>query len=279
MIVDKLEDWVRAGMPTTPERVERARALMHKHADMALGNWSGEPEEYRPLVTLSSSFWCPRKIHYDLMRAPKEPVAPRALDAFGIGQMVEAMLVSKCILAGLPVKYPTPDGGQYRHHMLVAGQLLRGSVDMVLEDEGGRLIPVEVKSMADFGFDSTKRSGKVDDMFGHAGQLGRYIHLMDAPYGIYVAVKKSTGHALEIHLQRDDAVLAEAEASLKAARQGLPERPEWAKTKAIAGCEQIDSVRCGYCPYRSANGEFPGCWPGFEQSIVSGKPVYRRAIS
>ncbi len=44
MIVDKLEDWVRAGMPTTPERVERARALMHKHADMALGNWSGEPK-------------------------------------------------------------------------------------------------------------------------------------------------------------------------------------------------------------------------------------------
>ncbi|MEB3198836.1 MAG: PD-(D/E)XK nuclease family protein [Candidatus Sericytochromatia bacterium] len=271
MIVDKLEAWIRDGMPTTPERVERARALMRKHADMALGNWSGEPEENRPLVTLSSSFWCSRKIHYDLIRAPKERVAPRALDAFGIGQMVEAMLVSKCILAGLPVMYPTPYGEQYRHHMMVAGQLLRGSVDMVLEDDQGRLIPVEIKSMADFGWDSVKRSGKIDDTFGHAGQLGRYIHLMDAPYGIYLGVKKSTGHTLEIHVQKDQAVFEETTRSLQEAMAGLPAMPAWAATKKIAGCEQIDSVRCGYCPYRAM------CFPGFEQLVVGGKVVYRTA--
>ena len=275
LICVPLENWIRSGMPSTPEREARARKVVLEAAERALRNWLPKSEqEARPKVTLSSHFYCARTIHYSLNDAPKEPVAPRALDAFALGQTVEALLVAKCILAGLPVVWPNAEGWQYRGNLDFDGDPLRGSVDMVLEHEGA-MIPVECKSMSEYGFDKSKREG-VDDTFGYVGQLQNYIAMMGAPFGLFLGVNKSTGHAFEEWVQPDPAKVATARAAYAAAKRGLPERPEWAKIRVVkapgGAVEQIEAVQCGYCPHR------PTCWPEFKQQVVSGKPVYRRPV-
>lgn len=275
-IVGRLEDWIRDGMPSTPEREVWAKGIMEAAAQHALNNWMpNAPKDDRPKVTLSSHFYCPRELHYALIGADKEDPAPRAFDAFAIGVMVEAMAVAKCVLAGMDVVYPTPDGKQFRDTILLDGDPIRGSVDMVIRDTDGTLIPVEVKSMADYGHDIAKRSG-VENTFGYVDQLQNYIAMMKAPYGVFLAVRKSTGHTIQQIVQADPAVIKATEESYRAAKAGLPARPAWAVTKMVAApggkVERIDSVRCGYCSRRAV------CWDGFEQAVVSGKPVWQRRV-
>ena len=275
-IVDRLEEWIRGGMISTPEREAWGRSIMESAAQHALNNWvPGAPREDRPKVTLSSHFYCPRELHYALIGADKEDPAPRAFDAFAIGVMVEAMAVAKCVLAGLDVVYPTPDGKQFRDTIMLGGDPIRGSVDMVIRDADGTLIPIEVKSMADYGHDVAKRSG-VENTFGYVDQLQHYIAMMKAPYGVFLAVRKSTGHTIQQIVKADSAVIAASEKAYIAAKAGLPPRPDWAVTKTVASpggkVERIDSVRCGYCSRRAV------CWEGFEQAVVSGKPVWQRRV-
>lgn len=275
MIVDRLETWVRDGMPTTPERIARAEAIVGAAARQAIGNFipAWEPEA-RPKVTLSSHFYCPRQIHYALNGVEKEAPAPRAFDAFAIGQQVEGVLVAKCILAGLPVKWPDESGKQFRSSLEWDGDSLRGSVDMVLDIEGA-LIPVECKSMSEYGFDKAKKEG-VEDTFGYVGQLQNYIAMLQAPYGIFVGVSKSTGHAFEQHVKPDPAHVARNRESYISAKRGLPERPGWATVKVVkapgGAVTQIEAVACNYCAYKAA------CFPGYEQTVVSGKPVWRKPV-
>lgn len=279
-IVDRTEVWIRNGMRTTPEREAWAGLIMAKAAKQALTNWvpadRAAADAARPPVTLSSAFRCGVMIHGDLTGAPKEPVAPRALDAFGIGQMVEAMAVSKCILANMPVAWPNKAGEQYRGHVDFGGDSIRGSVDMVL-DVDGVMIPVEIKSMADYGWDTAKKTGKIEDTFGYVTQLQHYIAMLKAPYGIFLAVKKSTGHCLQETVVADPSVLEASRATYAAAKAGRPERPEWAKTQIVKSpggtVERISDVRCGYCP------RIEWCWGSeYVPAVVSGKPVRQRPL-
>lgn len=275
MIVDRLEDWTRDGMPSDANREALARIIMEAAARQALSNFlPNAPKEPRPPVTLSSHFYCPRQIHYDLTGADKEALAPRAYDAFAYGHAVEALVVAKCVLAGLPVEYPSANNGQFRGNLVFDGDPLRGSVDMVLNVDGVR-IPVEIKSMADFGFDKAKKEG-VENTFGYLDQLQNYIAMLKAPYGIFICVKKSTGHMIEQHVKPDEAAVARAEQAYAAAKRGLPPRPEWATTRVVASpggkVERVEDVRCGYCSRRAV------CWEGFDQAVVSGKPVWQRPL-
>lgn len=275
LICIPLESWIRGGLVSTPEREARARKIMQEAAERALRNWLPKSEqEARPKVTLSSHFYCARTLHYSLNDAPKDPVAPRALDAFALGQTVEAIAVSKCILAGLPVLWPDAEGRQFRDGLDFDGDRLRGSVDMVLEHEGAK-IPVEIKSMSEYGFDKSKREG-VDDTFGYVGQLQNYIAMMDAPFGLFLGVNKSTGHMFEERVAPDPAKVGVARAAYAAAKKGLPDRPSWAKVRVVrapgGAVEQIEAVACGYCAHR------PTCWPEHKQQIVSGKPTYRKPL-
>jgi len=88
--------------------------------------------------------------------------------------------------------------------------------------------------------------------------------------GYFVGVNKSTGHIYEEQVMVDPARVERIEASYRAAKAGLPERPEWATTTRIAGCQQIDNVRCTYCTYR------PVCWPGFDLVALAKGPVWRK---
>lgn len=301
MIVDRLEDWARAGMPTTPERLEWARAYVREEAEAAmLGNYAPSVDrEERPDITLSSHFYCPRQLWLKRDGKADEDVAPRTYNTWFTGRVVEAAVVCRMILAGLPMLTPAWGGTRQRRTALdLGGGALRGSIDLLLAADlmgqppasreelaayKGPVILGDVKSMSDYGFDEAVRDRSVGNTFGYEDQLNNYRLGLEAEglrveAAVFVIHKKSTGHEAEILCpERTDQVTAMRVAYGKATGAQLPDRPEWATVKVVKSpkdgtVEQIENVRCGYCPCRAA------CWPGFEQSIVSGRPVYRRPL-
>lgn len=288
MICDRIEDYLRARPPIPADLLLRAEALLAGDAlDSFRRNFIRPPSENgkgRNAVTLSSHFFCARSIHYALQRTRKEPPAPRAFLAFHLGDNVEQMVVALAILAGAPVLWPTQGGQQKVVERVIDGDVIVGHVDAVLTADGcPNGMPVEVKSMSEYGFDKSRAEG-VDDTFGYRSQLTNYMAALGSPRGLFVGVNKSTGHVFEEEIALDAKLLAANDAAYAEAKRGLPERPAWAKTLRLTGnppggggkrvpLEQIDSVRCGYCAYR------PVCWAGYEQVVVSGKPVYRRVLA
>lgn len=301
MIVDRLEDWARAGMPTTPERLEWARAYVREEAEAAmLGNYAPSVDrEERPDITLSSHFYCPRQLWLKRDGKADEDVAPRTYNTWFTGRVVEASVVCRMILAGLPMLTPAWGGTRQRRTALdLGGGALRGSIDLLLAADlmgqppasreelaayKGPVILGDVKSMSDYGFDEAVRDRSVGNTFGYEDQLNNYRLGLEAEglrveAAVFVIHKKSTGHEAEILCpERADQVTSMRVAYGKATGAQLPDRPEWATVKVVKSpkdgtVEQIENVRCGYCPCRAA------CWPGFEQSIVSGRPVYRRPL-
>lgn len=301
MIVDRLEDWARAGMPTTPERLEWARAYVREEAEAAmLGNYAPSVDrEERPDITLSSHFYCQRQLWLKRDGKADEDVAPRTYNTWFTGRVVEASVVCRMILAGLPMLTPAWGGTRQRRTALdLGGGALRGSIDLLLAADlmgqppasreelaayKGPVILGDVKSMSDYGFDEAVRDRSVGNTFGYEDQLNNYRLGLEAEglrvdAAVFVIHKKSTGHEAEILCpERADQVTSMRVAYGKATGAQLPDRPEWATVKVVKSpkdgtVEQIENVRCGYCPCRAA------CWPGFEQSIVSGRPVYRRPL-
>ena len=301
MIVDRLEDWARAGMPTTPERLEWARAYVREEAEAAmLSSYAPSVDrEERPDITLSSHFYCPRQLWLKRDGKADEDVAPRTYNTWFTGRVVEASVVCRMILAGLPMLTPAWGGTRQRRTALdLGGGALRGSIDLLLAADlmgqppasreelaayKGPVILGDVKSMSDYGFDEAVRDRSVGNTFGYEDQLNNYRLGLEAEglrveAAVFVIHKKSTGHEAEILCpERADQVTSMRVAYGKATGAQLPDRPEWATVKVVKSpkdgtVEQIENVRCGYCPCRAA------CWPGFEQSIVSGRPVYRRPL-
>lgn len=301
MIVDRLEDWARAGMPTTPERLGWARAYVREEAEAAmLSSYAPSVEqEPRPAITLSSKFYCPRQIWLKCAGKDDDDRAPRFYNVLYVGRVVESSVVARMILAGLPMLTPAWGGTRQRRTALdLGGGALRGSIDLLLAADlmgqppasreelaeyKGPVILGDVKSMSDYGFDEAVRDRSVGNTFGYEDQLNNYRLGLESEglrveAAVFVIHKKSTGHEAEILCpERTDQVTAMRVAYGKATGAQLPDRPEWATVKVVKSpkdgtVEQIENVRCGYCPCRAA------CWPGFEQSIVSGRPVYRRPL-
>ena len=304
MIVDRLEAWIRAGRPTTPDRVAWARAYSGAESWAALASnfIPSEPAEERPGITLSSHFYCPRQLWLARLGKAVEDVAPRNYANWYMGRLAEKAVVAACILAGLPVIGPRPGGNaQYRVSLPLAGKPRRGSIDLLLAADlmdapaasvealgaypaGGPVILADVKSMADYGWEEAVNERCVGNTFGYEDQLANYAIGLRAEgrevtWAGFVCAKKSTGHWAEVPLSTRDwtAHAAEMDRACAAAEGAeLPPRPSWATLRVVKApggtVEQIEHVRCGYCACRAA------CWPGFEQKIVSGKPVYRRPL-
>lgn len=300
MIVDRLEAWMRAGMPTTPERVAWARAYSEAEGWAALaGNYvPGEAREERPAITLSSHFYCPRQLWLAGQGKAVKDVAPRNYANWYVGRMAEMSVVAACILAGLPVIGPLPgSNAQYRTSFPLAGKPRRGSIDLLLAHDlmdgpvaslealraypkDGPVVLVDVKSMHDYGWDEAVKARAVGNKFGYEDQLNNYRLGLEregrrVAAALFVCHKKSTGHWAEVpcempagHQEYVEAACAQAEGP------GLPERPSWATVRSVrapgGAVTEIENVRCQYCDCLAA------CWPGYEQKIVSGKPVYRK---
>ena len=303
-IIGRLEDWVRAGRRSTPERIawaekyRQAEALASLRANF-IPSIAAEP---RPSITLSSHFYCPRQLWLKRNGKSEEDVAPRTYNTWDTGRAVECSVVSRLILAGLPLLSPAfGSDSQMRLWLSLPSGELRGSLDVVLASElmdgpeaseaeleayaeaRRPVIICDVKSMADYGFDRCVEDRAVGNTFGYEDQLRNYATAAeDAGFRVdslwFLIHKKSTGHEAQIPCPLPDAAHRAliSEALRVATSDPLPPRPSWATVKVVrapgGAVEQIEDVRCGYCACRAA------CWPGFEQKVVSGKPVYRRPL-
>lgn len=277
MIYDRIASYLRGDFDASPERVAWARAIV---GDDALRSFARcfidkERDAGRAPVSASSHFYCARNLYYLLTGAPKEESQPRAKMVFHLGDNVETMAVALAILAGVPIVTPKADGVQRVVSLPMRGETIPGHVDMTI-DYMGHECPVEVKSMAEYGWEKSRDSG-VEDTFGYVTQLQFYMAALKAPRGFFLGVNKSTGHTFEQEVVYDPAVVDAAEAAYSHARvhqeEGVaPQRPAWATVKQIAGTEQIENVRCSYCNFR------PVCWPGYEPKLVGGKAVFRKPL-
>lgn len=302
-IIGRLEDWARAGMPTTPERVAWAEHYVREESLAAIrGNFiPSHPREPRPSITLSSHFYCPRQLHLKVSGKDVEDVAPRTYNTWATGRLVEITVVARMILAGLPLLSPIfGTNTQMRLYLDLPAGELRGSLDVVLAaelmdgpacgaeeldryaDAKRPIIICDVKSMAGYGFDRSVADGAVGNTFGYEDQLQNYALAAEQAglkvSGLWFLIhKKDTGHEAQIPCPRSPGQAAMVNAALLAATSApLPPRPDWATVKVVkapgGAVEQIEDVRCGYCACRAA------CWPGFKQVIVSGKPVHRKPV-
>ena len=325
-IIGRIEDWVRAGRKSTPERISWAEDYVKSEMLAAtranfIPSIAAEP---RPSITLSSHFYCPRSLWLKRNGKDVEDVAPRVYNNFQSGRAAECSINTRSILCGLPLLSPRfGTSSQARFWLSLPSGELRGSMDHILAAElmdkpfatreeleayeaaKRPIIICDVKAMQDRSFDSSVaplfgerlkefndehthlRASpgdlRVGNKFGYEDQLRNYATAAeDAGFRVeslwFLIHKKSTGHEAQIPCPLPDAAHRAriSEALRVATSDPLPPRPSWATVKVVrapgGAVEQIEDVRCGYCACRAA------CWPGFEQKVVSGKPVYRRPL-
>lgn len=282
VIVDAIERFQRGEYVPTEAQVARATAFMEGQAIRSFRRnflaSRAEADEGRPPISGSSRWQCPTHLWHSLNGSDKGDKAPRAFTNFFLGDMTEAMVVALAILAGVDVLWPNEKGEQYESCMTIAGREVKGHVDMVVRHPQYGPVPVEVKSMGERGFEKSKREG-VDNTFGYIDQLGVYILSMGASHGLFVYVDKSRGGLGEDWRARGQFSPAYYEKALAAAQSGKPSKPKWATSRLVRGTGgrpstlEVEDVRCSYCDFRSH------CWPGYEQTVVSGKVKWRKPLS
>ena len=259
-------------------------------------NLTDHRDEERRHLSASSPWYCTRRILYGMRGAERAPFAPRSRLAFLMGDVLEATGVMLTRLAGVDVLSPSLDGIQKSCTLKIAGAEIVGHIDMTVKDPNGIEIPVDWKSMADYGFAEFEAAIRdpsskwwTEERWGYLTQLRTYMKAERAPYGVFVGINKNTGHMAELHVPPDPTWEQEMETRVAfvEARKPIPEmppRPSWALTEvktgdnlradgSKGGVEEVKAWRCGYCPFVAA------CWEGFALVPLKAKPVWRKAIS
>ncbi len=293
MIADLIKRGLRGEIRPTPERIAWAMGILKGEGEGSFSRnfidpATGVPPAPRAPVTGSSNFYCARTLAYKMSGEPEKVIEGRSRNAFWIGDAVHAMVKAQAVLFGAPVVYPKADGVEHVVSVVLAGDTIRGHVDLVVEIDGA-LIPVEIKSMSDYGFKkatSAIAKGKpgTENTFGYVDQLQVYIHAMGAPRGLFIGVNKSTGHIYDEWVAADPAAFRRIDASYAvameaAARGTLPARPPWASERVVRGnknkpwTSELEHVRCEFCTHRAS------CWPGHEAVVVGNRARWRRPLS
>jgi CRISPR/Cas system-associated exonuclease Cas4 (RecB family) len=290
MIVDRIEALIRGDIKPTQAQLQLAAKMSFERGQREWPMFDdfflhgGRDDPSRPPISASSPWFCDRRLGLALRKQPKEPPAPRALLAWYLGRCVESMVQRQIVLTHENVLWPKLIDNQLVEKectLDLDGYEVKGHVDVVLGIDdplnGMVAIPVEIKSAATYGWKKTKSTRAVDPMFGHDAQLQFYINALDAPFGIYVSVAKETGHACEVHVERDESYVhrfAESMSHVHAmhALDGLPEHPAFCTKRATTHHGQpvhvLSSVRCTYCPYTTA------CTGHVRATDPKGKPIW-----
>ena len=281
MIVDAIERWMRGEYVSTTEQLERAERFIEGVAEQSWRRVFVDRDKHdaeRPPISGSARWQCAKHMQHAIERAEKGDKAPRAYNAFWLGDMVEAMVIAQAIAAGVPVAYPAEDGTQYETSLTLDGDVIRGHVDAVVDDPRYGPTPIEFKSMNEYRWTKSAREG-VENTFGYVDQLGFYILGMEAKQGLFVGVNKSTGHVFEEWRKAGEFRRDYYEKQYALAKSGKAAKPKWATDRFVRGMGgrpstlEVQDVRCSYCDFRAH------CWPGYEQVMVSGKVQWRKPLS
>lgn len=294
MIVDKIMDYLGGNLTEADDA--RLAVVADRVAKSLKRNMTKTERSAKPRgLSASSPWYCGRRVLYELNNTDRAPLNPRSRIAFLMGDTLEVVGIELARLAGVDVISPGPDGRQHEAVVTVGGNPVACHLDMTIRDVAGREIPVDWKSMADYGFGEFERASQdpeakwwTEERFGYLAQLRIYMKAIEAPYGIFVAVNKNTGVLAELHVKPDAAFDEEiAQRSKKIVewigKKETPPRPTWATSIVKEGknlrpdgtegpVEEVQAWRCGYCPFIST------CWSGFGLVPLKSKPVWRRAV-
>lgn len=307
MIVDRILKYLESPSVRVEDTVLNAAELAFGRS--IVRNLTVDSEERTPRISPSGPWYCPRRYHYMLTSAAKEDLSARSRMAFTLGDTVEAISIILMRLAGVKLLSPTEDGEQKKVSAVISGVPVDGSLDGSLQYGEHGEIPLDVKSMADYGFKEFQKACTDPkapwwnrERFGIVFQLRLYKRIMkemglsDGQHGIFVGVNKNTGHLAECWVgpSDDDKLVDRAVASIAKNLEtgGVPDRPSWSKTfvrhgsnllpdKTKGPCLEIDTDkkrtndhgwRCNYCPFTEV------CYPGFGVVPLSGGPKYRKPL-
>lgn len=154
----------------------------------------------------------------------------------------------------------------------IAGQQIRGTLDLVLEDELGQKKVWDIKSASEWAFNYKYSGGydklKEDDPFGYVMQGYLYAEATGLPFGGWIVVNKSSGQVLIV--EAPDWQEEDRKAYLKDAEQRVRILTD-PKSEVVKFDAEVETYRadgeivktgnktlpkqCGMCGYRSH------CWP------------------
>lgn len=202
----------------TPEMVQ---ALVAQHVEEPIDAHLRAKGVRRLERTFSVGAWnagqCPRKLWLGLNGAEEEPVEPRGLRNFAMGNMVEDAAINLMIEAGVPLIR----SDEARDTFEVPG-IGRVRPDVFL-DVGGLHLVADIKSISNFGFERAQR-GNVD--FAYEAQLEVYLRGLDVEWGVLIFWRKDTSHMHYHVVRRNDERWATIQEGVALARgTTMPERP------------------------------------------------------
>ena len=208
---------------------------------------------------------CTRKLYYKLTNTPQESIAPHTHYKFLYGDIVEEVTLLLAEASGHRV-----ENTQEKVVATFGSWQVRGRIDATIDG-----VPVDVKSMSQYGFANLPRNlDTYDDSFGYVPQVSFYRNYrFDSEQVGILGVDKSLGH-IKLSLghgtsKRD--MERSIEETIKALDAGLPKKGYESIPDGKSGNMKL-GVACSYCPFKAA------CWPGLRTFIYSKGPVFLEKV-
>ena len=183
---------------------------------------------------------------------------------FLFGDLVEAVAMLVMKASGVKVI-----GEQQPCELVLDGELIRGTLDVILDEEG-ELKVWDIKSASPYSFDYKFKKGydtiKEDDAFGYIMQGHLYGESKNLPFGGWIVINKSSGEravvpAPEDQMEERKQLILEANDIVKRIKSNkfkIPFTPEW-ETYRVSGetvrtKNKLMPKMCTFCEYKSH------CW-------------------
>jgi hypothetical protein len=265
-------------------------------------------------IRLSNAGRCQRQTAYSFLNwkadsagqarpFPYEPLEPRVLVNFTLGNLTELTLVD-WLLKKAPDRFlPLSDSRKNMVSIdLGAGYVATGHLDGLWQEEDGSLSAVDFKSINSYGFERTEDQGPA---FDNIAQVNSYCYALSLKTWRLFYLRKETGHVCEwfgeFSQELLDITISKLSKAVHSSVLSLPDREfsaknekEWVRgMKRLIGSgadvggpdpdgkiivskkktgywretgRKILEYPCSYCPFK------PHCWPGVEMEMKGDYP-------
>lgn len=250
-------------------------------------------EEGTNVNRASAANMCVRRRWYQRNGYVGQPLTPRKILNFTAGDIgehvVKYFILKGCVGPGKlysEVDFGEPCGefviqrktiqmhAQQTVTSVVGGIEVKGHADgWGKRNADGQWELIEVKTAADYGFDSFVSEGPGDYLLqAHTLMMSDLAESRGVREVRFFYMKKSTGHVWDRLHAFDDQIAADVALGFQLSnREEIPKRPhapieETFRRKPTG--RQVLPWQCGYCPYTKT------CWPDAERQFKNGKPVF-----